>query len=169
MAKRRWGLIVLGVVIFVVVVGVALIATIGFIAYRQFDVQTVETANPDQEFDKVLARFEGQQPLIEVDPEGGTAEIHRERQRQSSTNLSNIHVLVWDPSEEKVRRFSMPFWLMRLTGGKGVSVNEGDAGDGFTFGKVKMKITAADLEKFGPGLILNFEDRGGERVIVWTE
>ncbi|MFB3854400.1 MAG: hypothetical protein ACE148_11325 [Vicinamibacterales bacterium] len=168
MAKPRWGLIVLGVVIFVVVVGVALIATIGFIAYRQLDVATIETSDPDEEFDRVLARFQGQQPLIEIDDDGDAA-INREAQGKPAGALSNIRFMVWDPSEGKLVRFSLPFWLFRLTGGKGVTISEGGGDDGFRFGKVKFRMTAADLEKFGPGLILNHEERGGERVIVWTE
>jgi len=167
--KRRWGLIVLGIVIFVVVVGVGLIATVSFLAYRQFDVKTETTSNPDEEFRAVLARFEGQQPFIEM-TDHRSPTIHREVGRRGTQPLSAIHVLVWEPDTERLVRFSMPFWLVRLTGGKGVSVGpSGRDGEGFVFGDVRVNITAADLEKFGPGLILNLDERGGQRVVVWSE
>ena len=63
--KKNWGLIILGIVIFVVIVGAGLIATIGFVMYRQMDVQTVATNSPEEEFRKARARFEGQVPFIE--------------------------------------------------------------------------------------------------------
>ena len=34
---------------------------------------------------------------------------------------------------------------------------------------VKLKITAEDLERRGPGLILDHKEATGERVLVWAQ
>lgn len=167
--KRSWGLIILGIVLFLLVAGAGLVVTVGYLLYRQFDMETVSTSSPDEEFEAVMARFEGREPFIEINREGPPT-VHRESQQAQSTPLSKIHVLVWEPREDRLVRFSMPFWLVRLTGGKGITVGDqhGDE-DGFVFGNVRVNVTAADLEKFGPGLIVNHRDPDGERVLVWTE
>ena len=81
MAKKNWGLIILGIVIFAVIVGAGIIGTFGYIVYRQMDVQTVDLASPDEEFAKALARFEGQVPFIELPagPGEGAPVVHREQ------------------------------------------------------------------------------------------
>ncbi len=167
--KRSWGLIILGVVLFLLVVGAGLAVTAGYLLYRQFDVETVSTSTPDEEFETVIARFEGREPFIEINREGPPT-VHRENQQPQPTPLSKLNVLVWEPREDRLVRFSVPFWLVRLTGGKGFTVGDrhGDE-DGFVFGNVHVKVTAADLEKFGPGLIVNHQEKDGERVLVWTE
>lgn len=166
--KPRWGLIILGIVIFVVIVGAALIATVVYIGSRQFSLQTETTSDPEGEFAKVQARFEGQQPLIEMRPssEGGPV-VHREPQKPRQGPLSNLHVLAWNAEDKKLVRFTMPFWLVRLSGSKPINIR-GD-GEEDWLGSANIKVTAEEIERRGPGLIVNLTNARGVRVIVWAE
>jgi hypothetical protein len=169
--KRRWGLIILGVVIFVVVVGVGVIATVSYMVYRQMDVQTITTDSPDVELQKALAPFAGQEPYIELlEGDEERSIVHREQEKATPTSLSKLHAVIWDPRERKVVRLSLPFWLMRLGGShRSMTIDSHQAG-GVTVGSnVRLNVSAADIERHGPGLILDHTGRRGERIVVWAE
>jgi hypothetical protein len=61
---------------------------------------------------------------------------------------------------------SIPFWLIRLMPGKHFSfLND----NGIDFDSDRVRLTSEDLERLGPTLILDEQDRQGAYVIVWTE
>jgi len=168
MAKKSWGLIILGIVIFVVIVGAGVIGTFGYIVYRQMDVQTSDLASPDEEFAKALAKFEGQVPFIELSAQFGEGApvVHREQMGGQATQLTGLRVLVWDPHEKKLVRLMLPIWLLRLSGNRGVDLSNHDVPLG---ANVRLQVTAEEIERHGPGLILDFTSSGRERVLVWAE
>lgn len=168
MAAKRWGLIVLGIVIFVVVVGVGLIVTAGYLFSRQVEVQTVSTESPDAEFDKTLAQFEGQKPYIEIpSPSDDTPPtVHHEQEKAQAQPLNTIHLLVWDPGERKVTRVNLPYWIVRLRGNRPLNLSSRQSG--FRSG-VRLQVTPEQIERHGPGLILDLNTRTGERVLVWVD
>jgi hypothetical protein len=165
--KPRWGLIILGIVIFVVVVGAALVGIGGYIFFHQFSLQTVTTSAPEGEFAKVEAQFAGQLPLIEIRPgEEASPIVHRETDHPGQAPLSNMHILAWNSREKKLVRFTMPFWLVRLGGNKPMHFS---AGSTEWFESNDIRLTSGDIERHGPGLLVNMTTRRGERIIVWTD
>jgi hypothetical protein len=64
-------------------------------------------------------------------------------------------------------RVSIPFWLLRLapTGKRMSFLSE----NGVDFDSDRVHLTLEDLERRGPGLILDHIDRQGSLVLVWTE
>ncbi len=168
MAKRNWGLIVLGIVIFTVIVGIGVVGTVGYIIYRQMDVQTVSLPSPEEEFAKTLAKFEGQLPFIELPlgPEEGLPVVHREQMAKEPTPLTGLRVLAWGPRDKKLVRLTLPMWLVRLSGNRGVDLSDRDTPLSTS---VRLHVTAEEIERHGPGLILDLKTPGGERVLVWAE
>jgi len=76
-----------------------------------------------------------------------------------------LHIIVWDPDEQKVVKLNMPFWLLRMTKGQPIKVSgHDDSGE-----PMKLKVTVEDLERRGPGLILDHKEATGERVLVWAQ
>ncbi len=168
MAKKSWGLIVLGIVIFVVVVGVGVIGTFGYIVYRQMDVRSVPAQSPDEDFAKEKARFADQVPFIEI-PAGdleSTPIVHREQMAKEPTTLNSLQVLAWGPRDKKLVRLTLPMWLLRLSGSRGVHLSNRDAP---LSSDMSLNVTAEELERHGPGLILDITTPHGERVLVWAE
>ena len=168
MAKKNWWWIVLGVVVFVVIVGIGAIGTFGYILYRQMDIQTVATESPEEEFAKARARFEGQVPFVELPGSHGSGEVvvHREQMAKEPTTLTALRVLAWGPQERKLVRLSLPMWLLRLTGRHGVQLSNRDTPFG---ADMRLNVTTDELERHGPGLILDYTTPGGERILVWAE
>lgn len=166
--KRNWALIVIGIIIFAAIVGVGALVTAGFVIYRQMNVGVVAIESPEEEFAKVRARFAGQTPYIELNetPDGEAVVVHREQERETTMPLGGLHVLAWVPHEKKLLRLTLPFWMLRLTGRHGVQFSSDDRALG---GRIRLGVTAEDLERRGPGLILDHTRPRGERVIVWAE
>jgi hypothetical protein len=171
MAKKKasWGLIILGVVVLVVVVFAGLMAVAGYFVYKQFAFEAAPATeiSVEQEFARVLDRFKGQQPFIQM-RDGEPVETIQPSKATAvpSHPIEALHVLVWQPDERKVFRMNIPFWILRMSKGRPVHLGRELTQDGEPF---QMKVTADDIERRGPGLILDFTKPGRERVLVWAE
>jgi len=139
------------------------LSVFGYFAWRAV---TMERANAEQarrEFATVRDTFEGTEPMLRVDASGqvvrGTAPIAVEGQRPSQLNL-----LVYHAGRERLARANVPFWFFKL---KGPAVQF--ALRGTEVDLKRLGVTAADLEKRGPGLVLDETRSNGDRLLVWTE
>jgi hypothetical protein len=170
MAKKpSWGLIILGIAALVVIVGVGLVGIAGYIIYQQFAFQTTTTSasSAEDEFAQVAARFVGQRPLLEI--RDGEPVVNKQRVRPSgkAQPIEALHIIVWQPDERKLVRLNIPFWLLRMTKGRPIRLSgHQDGGDG---DPVRLNITAEDLERYGPGLVMDHKEAGGNRVLVWAQ
>lgn len=167
MAKKTpWGWIIFGIVAFTMLVGVSLIAVAGFFVYQQFAFKSMPATErtAEQKFEEVAKRFEGQKPLLVI--EDGEPVLQKRTGKRSHTRIEALHVMVWEPNDERVVSLNIPFWLIRMTNGHPIKLSAGDHG---TDARPRLNITADDLERHGPGLILMHSEPGGERVIVWAQ
>ena len=169
MAKKTpWGWIIFGIVAFTMLVGVGLIAVAGFFVYQQFAFKSVPATERTAElkFEEMAKRFEGQQPMLVIEDGEPVLTKPRHGVRHKAAPIEALHVMVWDPQEERVVSLNIPFWLIRMTNGHPIKLSAGDHGNDVT---PDLKITADDLERHGPGLILIHREPGGDRVIVWAQ
>ena len=72
-----------------------------------------------------------------------------------------VHILTWDGDDNKLLRTSVPLWLMRFSSINILS-NLGIAPERFS-------LTVKDIERYGPGVIVDFRRPGQNRVLLWTE
>jgi hypothetical protein len=163
--RRTWISIVVAILIIIVMGGIVLIGSAAYYIRRHITTQFVEDKVAATEFESARARFAGQQPLIELRGEHD-AVVHR-RTASSSTELQTLRVLAFDAREGKLVRVSVPFWLLRLMPAKRLGLGHEQ---GIDFDTERVHLTVEDLERAGPGLVLEGTDpRGGGRVLVWTE
>jgi hypothetical protein len=163
--RRTWPWIVLGVCILLVFIGIG--AVIATTAWVQQNLTVTETSEggAQKEFDVVKARFASRPPLLEFRDgrpvlTGGTAPP-----APSDAGLvEHLYVLAWDPDEGRLANVSVPFWLLRLKSGpiRFSSYAAGWDDDG-------VKLTAEDIQKHGPGIILDMTSPRGERVLLWAQ
>jgi len=165
--RRTWISILIAAVIIVGLLALAVVGGTAFFFYRHINTQYTPRENADQQFAEARARFAGQRPLIEM-RRGDEPIVHREllEGAQASTKLESLRVLAYDPNERKIVRVSIPFWLIRLAPGKHFSFLNNQ---GFDFDTDRVRLTSEDLERLGPRLILDEQDRHGAYVMVWTE
>ena len=162
MKRSRWVTIA-----FAVAVGLVLAAlvTVGVGAYLFFSYVGIESATPTsvaREFDQARTRFSGQSALIDAAHERVNEEL-LDRAATVPTKLTAIRVLTFDPDSDRIARVTIPFWLFRM--GKGTP--RFDLSE--VVGSSHVMISAADLERMGPALIVDHQDPDGTRVLVWTE
>jgi hypothetical protein len=164
--KTSWAVIIVGIGAFVLVVGVMLVGVVGYVIYQQFAFQakTATEMSADEEFAQIVAKFEGQKPYLVI--KDGEPVIGDEPAASPGKPVEALHIIVWDPDDRKVVKLNMPFWLLRMTKGQPIKISSDDETGG---GAMKLRITAEDLERRGPGLILDHREATGERVLVWAQ
>jgi hypothetical protein len=167
MAGKKGLWIALGSCGFLLFAGAAFIAIIVFSVVRHLEVRPVSTAAAEQEYGRLRDRFAGQTPLLEIDrdrPE--QIRINRSAERISQAGISTIHICAWNPRESKIVKLDLPLWLLRLRPNS-ESIHWNWSGNELNL--ENLNVTVEDVERRGPGLILNFEGRHGERVLLWSE
>jgi len=163
MAARKWVPIIVGVLIFVVLVGAGLIAAFAYVMSRQVQMVEVPTAEGQQEFERLLAQVAGQQPFLEVPEDlGGRIVVHRELESKDTGSVKNIHLRAWSERDRKFVRIDLPFWILRLGGNHPIRLDPGRR-------QIQLQVTPEEIDRRGPGLILNHTARSGERVLIWTD
>ena len=161
--KRTWLWIVLGVFMFFVIVAAGGLF-FAFSFFRQsMNVTAMSSTSADLEFEAVRARFAGRQPLFQL--VGKRAEMVGDPSAKPAGAAPNaVHLLAWDEDDEKLVKFSIPFWLLRLKSGPiRISQHLDDFDDrGLSF-------RVEDLERHGPGLLLDLPDQRDGRLLIWAE
>jgi hypothetical protein len=162
--KRTWLWVVLGVFLFVVIAGAGgLFFAITF--FRQaMTVTDTSASEADSQFDSVRARFAGQQPLIQMVDGRPQLVAERATQPAAAAALTTMHVMAWDDDDGKLVTFSIPFWLLRLKSGP---IQLSAYSQGWDDGGVSFRIE--DIEKHGPGLLLDTSRPNEGRVLIWAE
>ncbi len=117
-----------------------------------------------RQFDEVRARFPGQQPLIQM--VDGQPQLVAERASQSptQTKLTTVHVIAFDRDEGNLVNVSLPFWLLRMKSGP---IRVSAYQQGWDDRGVSFRVE--DIEKHGPGIIVDVTRAGEGRVIIWAE
>jgi len=166
--RKTWISVLIASVIIVGILAAAAIGGTAFFIYRHVNTEFTRTENADQQFKEARARFAGQQPLIEIRKDDDEPVLHREalRAAESSPKLETLRVLAYDTHAEKLVRVSIPFWLLRLAPSRHMTFL---SDSGIDFDSDRVHITLDDLERRGPGLILDQADRRGSQVLVWAE
>lgn len=161
---RTWVWVVVAIAV-VGILAVVAIAGAGFyFVSRHIDTEAVTAAEAAAAFESGKARFAGQTPLVELDRDGRFVRAHTDRPIPDAKSPSHLHLLAYDPSDEQLIRFRVPFWLLRIQAGRGtITVNRQrlDLED--------LKLSVDDLERYGPALLVDHQTPDGERVLVWSQ
>src|SRR5918993_3393789 len=162
MKARRWAPILFGVAVFVVFVGIsAAVFSVSWVR-EHLQVEAATPTNADAAFSDVRQRFASKPPLLEL-RDSVVARRHEPAADAPRTSLTTMHVLAWDPEDEELARFELPFWLIRL---KESPIRFGTFATGLD--ELRIHMTAADIERYGPGIIIDIT-RDGKDVLVWVD
>jgi hypothetical protein len=167
MAKKTpWAVIILGSAALMLITVVGLVAVAGYVIYQQFAFKatTATEESAEREFKRIVARFGGEKPYLVM--RDGEPVVSEEAGRHPGRPVKAIHILVWNPDDGKVVRLNMPFWLLRMTKGRPIKLHSNPDPEGEP---MRLSISAEDLERRGPGLILDHREASGERVLVWAQ
>jgi hypothetical protein len=76
-----------------------------------------------------------------------------------------VNVVVYDESDHKLVRVSVPLWLVRKIEKDG-EIDLGGEAKGLAEG-VRPRLRLEDIEKAGLGILVEVEEDGGDQVLVW--
>jgi len=167
MSIPRWAWVVGGVIALFVIGMIALAGAGVYFVTKQVQVRPASLAGAETLFDESRARFKDAKPLIELDVDGDLLKSNfaeAKTRPASAQPLEALHVLAWEPNDEKVVQVAIPFWLLRLKRGP-LEVFSETAG----LRRADLRLTVDDLEALGPSLLIDHRGRDGERVLVWTQ
>lgn len=163
-AKRKWLPILGGIAVLVVFAGLGA-AWVGVSWFREhLEVTPASSGDATRTFDEIRARFPGRAPLLEFS--GGAPRVNQETRgsNRAGASLTTLHVVAWDPDDGQIARFDIPFWLLRLKSGP-IRFSAYASG----LGKVGTSLDVEDIERYGPGIIIDASMPRGERALVWAE
>jgi nitrate reductase NapE component len=167
-SRKTWISVLIAAVIIVGILAAAAVGGTAFFIYRHVQTQFTPSENAAQRFREARARFSGQQPLLEFRRNDDRPIVHHEvlAEAPSTAKLESLRVLAYDQHAGKLVNVSIPFWLLRLAPSNKFSFL---SDNGIDFDSDRVRLTLEDLERRGPGLILDQVDRRGSQVLVWTE
>ena len=160
----RWVQIVGGIAI--VFVFLAIGAVIVGVSWLREHVDIVESneANADRAFDEIHAKFPGQKPLLELRDRTPHYVEERATQPDSTEKITTMHIVAWDSDERRLARVDVPWWVLRMKSG---TISFSSYATGLDDAGVKLR--PEDIERRGPGIVLDFVERREGRVLVWVE
>jgi uncharacterized protein YneF (UPF0154 family) len=166
--KRTWLWIIFGIVLCIALGVAGLVAGGVYMVSKHVRTELVGRISAEEQFVRQRDRFSGQKALIEMSGDVGDhrVTVHRNGDGASKTELQSMRVLVYDAHEGRLVHVDLPFWLLRLVP-SGRLGNVSGSGSDFSF--ESGRITVDDLERHGPGLILDAKDSRDAQILIWTE
>lgn len=163
--KRRWIWIVLGVafVLFCIAIG-GIIFAVSFFRDNMQVSRDVAESQAVSEFDAVYAKFPGQKPLIQLVDDRPQLVAERATETPTTQSLTTLHVLAFDRDSEEMVKFTLPFWLLRMKSGP---IRLSAYQQGWDDRGVSFRVE--DIEKHGPGIIVDVTERREGRLLIWAE
>lgn len=174
---RTW---IIGILVFFGICVVALLVFAGVTTMwvmRHVSTSPASATSAMKSFDAERARFGGQPPLLTLDDLDDLDRLDHMGRIERATALNrrlaalpaaetpatDLAILVWDSTNERTVRISLPFWLLKL-GKRRIDIGNSS---GFDFDRLNIDVD--QLEHIGPTLLVDLQRPGGERVLVWTK
>lgn len=146
----------------VVFLGFAALAGTGaYYVFRHLDRRPAAEADTRRDFDTIRKRFAGRPPLIEiVNPQIGDIRFNR-LAHPEGRRVDTLHILTWNADDGELLRTDVPIWLMRFS-----SINILSQ---LGVAPAKYRLTVEDVQRYGPGIVVDFGRAGRQQVLIWVE
>jgi hypothetical protein len=162
---KTWLSIVVAILAVLVMVGIAVVGGSAYFIYSHVRKAPAEEAQADDRFARARERMANQQPLLEISDRDEVV-VHPAAEAPAGGTVETLRAMIYDPREGRIVDVDIPFWLLRIMPSGRFSFMDRN---GIDFDTDRIRVTVEDLEKRGPGLVLDHRDRRGAQVLVWTE
>jgi hypothetical protein len=160
--KKTWLSIIIAAVIIVGMMAVTVVGGTFYFIYSHIQTQFTPAESAEQQFAAARARFAGEQPLVEMRDDEPV--LHR-NPTAPRRELRALHALAYDPRAHKLVHIDVPMWLLRLVPpGNAIHISDLEELD-----EDRARLTLEDLERHGPGLVLDIKRFRSGQVLVWTD
>lgn len=165
MAVPTWLKVVI-VIIALGMLGMCAIAGAGvYFVSQHVSTSSMPAGDALRKFEEQRAQFKDQQPVIDIDPSERVTQLRNITELpDAGTPAQTLVVMAWDPTDERIVNFEIPLWVL------GIGERKIDLGVGAeSLDLRKLKITAEDLRRIGPVLLLDLKSPSGDRALIWTK
>jgi len=146
----------------------ALMVLVGFVV-RHRDATPVTVTAAQAEFDRLRARFAGQTALVDMQARS----IRSPAMAGSARPLRAFHTVIFDRrGGDRLVEVSVPYWLGRTYArheGSYAWLGELTFLDDTEFDAEPLRVSIDEIERHGPGLLVDYRHPGGGRFVSWVE
>jgi hypothetical protein len=135
----------------------------GVLVWRAVTIERAEHNEVERRFGAARAGLPSAAPLVDIDDAGRVTRMTPVA-ASGPRPISRLKALAWRAPEQRLVSADTPFWFFRL---KGPAARYALDGTGLDLDR--LHLTARDLERFGPAVIVDHTSRDGSRLLVWTE
>ena len=160
----RWAQVLIGIGIVAVFLGIGAIIAVTAWVSQNLNSRTSTAEEARVEFEKIHQRFAGKPPLLEYKDGRPQYVAERTKAPPSQQQLQTLSVLVWNPREDELTSVNIPWWIVRMKSGP-IEFSSYASG----FDDEGINIRPDDIEKYGPGIILEIPAPRGARVLLWAQ
>lgn len=79
----------------------------------------------------------------------------------SPARVDTVHTINWKRDTAILTRFEVPLWLMRFSNVNGLSH--------LGIAAARFRLTVGDIDRYGPGIVVDYGAPGASRVLVWVD
>jgi len=149
----------------IIVVALLGLSIFGSLVYRAVNVEEANSSEALTRFAVIRREFADQVPMLEMDASG---RVTRSAAPSAAATVvpavKRLEVLGYRAAEERLVSAHVPFWFFNL---KGSALQFAVRDTGLDLDR--LGVTAEDLSRHGPGLVLDQVRPNGDRLLVWTE
>ena len=151
--------VILSLVAVAVIGIVALMGTGAVIVLRNLRITRPAASTLDAQFDEVRHRFPARPPLIQIDdPLRSRVHVNHPPDSAPLQRLDRFEILAWQAEDEKLVQTRAPIWMMRFSMLNLLSE--------FGLAPGSLRLTVDDVQRYGPGVVIDFTSPKGDRVLI---
>jgi hypothetical protein len=136
------------------------LSVFALLAWQAVSVQQVEASAALKQFEAVRASVKGA-PLVRRDESG---RFERLATASNDAPVTQLHVLAYHVSGQRLVRADVPFWFLRA---KGPAVQYALRGTDFDL--AALNLTPSELQAAWACVVLDEVRPNGDRVLAWTD
>jgi hypothetical protein len=137
---------------------------------RHWHTEPASASTAKVEFDQLRARFAGEQPLLDMRFRKPSTDLNAPRVRAP---LHSFHTVIFDTrGAQRLVRITVPYWFGRhyaRHSGRFVWLGELTFFDDTEFDPEKIQLSLDEIERHGPGLLVDYRHPTGGQFIAWVE
>ena len=158
---RTWVKVSLAGIALAILAFAAFAGMSSYFVFRHLEMRSATEPEILREFDELKKKFADRQPLVEIaDPQAGDIRINRIVHPQG-LRAKLIYIITWNAEDGDVMRTDVPLWLMRFS-----TLNIASS---LGLAPEKFSLTVHDIERYGPGLVVDYRRPGRQHVLMWVE
>ena len=150
-------------VLMIVAAGLLGLGVFSVMVYRAVDIEVAGAEDAARRFTAVRATLPPGKPVLTLDDAGNL--LRRDiPSRRSPAPVRRLCVLAYYAAGRRIVTATVPFWFFRI---KGPAAQFALRDTGLDLDR--LGVTPADLETYGPAVLIDHVRSGSDLLLVWTE